>query len=97
MKISAVFCDVDVPCSCYSDHDHGMSCPCGADERVLRAYISGLATLPPMTPEQREWCLNEIASVEGYDRKDYEPCGDAEMASGVLGAWVDYCRDKGLL
>jgi hypothetical protein len=50
-----------------------------------------------MTAVQREWCLNEIGSVEGYDRKDYEHYTNADLASAVLNAWSDYCQDKDLL
>jgi hypothetical protein len=50
-----------------------------------------------MTAEQRDWCLNEIASVEGYSRSDFEGECDGGLARGVLDAWRDYCRDKGLL
>jgi len=50
-----------------------------------------------MTIEQRAYILDEIGSIEGYDRKDYESATDAEIAQAVLRAWTDYCRDKGLL
>lgn len=50
-----------------------------------------------MTKEQREWCLNEIDQIEGYSRQHYEACSDDLLANGVLSAWVDYCRDKGLM
>ena len=50
-----------------------------------------------MLPEIREWCLREIAKVEGYGREAYETVPDAKLAAGVLHAWTDYCRDKGLL
>lgn len=71
-------------------------CICGQDERALRGYMRG-DHKEPMTPDQREWCLNEIGQVEGYDRADYEGSSDADLATGVLFAWQDYCRDKGLL
>lgn len=50
-----------------------------------------------MTVEQREWCYQEIDSVEAHDREDYLKGSDAELAMGVLNAWQDYCQDKGLL
>ena len=71
-------------------------CVCGPEERVLRAYASR-ANLPAMTSEQRQYCLAEIASVEGYRRADYEAEEDADLARSVLSAWTDFCRDKGLL
>ncbi len=57
----------------------------------------GKAAMPDMTAEQREFCLTEIGNVEGYRRADYEESDDADLASGVLSAWTDFCRDKGLL
>jgi hypothetical protein len=50
-----------------------------------------------MTAQQREFCLAEIASVEGHSRADYETATDADLAAETLSAWVDFCRDKGLL
>jgi len=50
-----------------------------------------------LTAEQKEWALREIAVTEGYQREDYADATDAELANGVLGSWVDYCRDKGLI
>lgn len=50
-----------------------------------------------MTPDQREWCLVEIESVEGFDRKQHEGSADADLAREVLAAWLEYCRDKGML
>jgi len=72
-------------------------CICGSEERILRGYIRGDASLPPMTSIQRDWCLDEIGSVEGHDRKDYEAFDDSNLARSVLNAWRDFCRDKGLL
>lgn len=82
-------------CVCYAPEEGG-GCVCPDAERALRAY-SAHHPLPAMTPEQRAWCLDELARVEGYDRQDYEACDDATLARGVLYAWVDFCRDKGLL
>ena len=69
-------------------------------ERALRHYTypdsMGLK-LPPMTSVQREWCLDEISQVEGYTRQDYDAATDRDLACGVLSAWADYCRDKGLI
>ena len=41
----------------------GSSCSCMREERILHAYSGGYGNLPPMTAEEREWCLDEIASV----------------------------------
>lgn len=78
------------PCAC------GMAaCWCPPTEKVLRMIIEGRDIV--LDDEQREWCLSEIARVEGYDRKDYEQGTSTDLACGVLDAWTDYCRDKGLM
>jgi hypothetical protein len=87
------FTGIKVPCC--GGPDEG--CVCGGDERVLRAYNRGQRGLEPMTQDQRQWCLDEIRQVEGYDIKDYMQYSDADLANGVLSAWTDYCRDKGLI
>ncbi len=84
-----------VPCQCFTplelDVEFAESgCQCGDTERALR---SGCA----LTPEQREWCLDQIGSVEGHKRADYEAEDDKQIGRSVLSAWVDYCRDKGLM
>lgn len=79
-------------CYCYKDGRY--PCECGITEKFLRSIIANEQSL---TQEQREWCLNEIDSVEGYERKHYESGPDELIANGVLSAWVDYCRDKGLM
>lgn len=83
------------PCGYLADSEYGV-CVCIPSERVLRLYAGG-AAMPALTTEQRTACLDEIAHVEGYERKDYEASSDSELARGVLYAWADYCRDKGLL
>lgn len=71
-------------------------CVCGESEKALRGWINGRIK-EPMTPEQREWCYQEIDSVESHERKDYEGGTDSQIATGVLSAWQDYCQDKGLI
>ncbi|HMV59468.1 MAG TPA: hypothetical protein PKD38_19910, partial [Nitrospira sp.] len=56
------------------------------DEDELFAFASA-NTGRPMTVHEREWCLQEIARVEGYDRADYEQCDNQQLARGVLTAW----------
>jgi hypothetical protein len=76
----------------------GWVCICGDEERVLRGYTRKQPGLIPMTVEQREWCVENIVSVEGYDdRAEYASLPDSELASTVLSAWTDYCRDKGMM
>jgi hypothetical protein len=50
-----------------------------------------------MTIAEREWCLDEIGQVEGYERNEHTQDLDADLARTVIDAWVAYCRDKGLL
>ena len=79
---------------CICRYPYGCVCP--ADEKALRAWKSG-SLETEMTPAQRKWCSDEIASVEGYTREGHDTATDSELASEVLVAWTDYCRDKGLL
>jgi len=72
-------------------------CICGTEERALRGWVRRTPDMPPMNDMQRRWCLAEIGQVEGYQAADYEALGDADLARGVLSAWTDFCRDKGLL
>lgn len=91
---SVMFANIQVPCCMGALEDR---CACGDQEKILRAYKRREFGLPPMTPPQREWCLDEIGSVEGYTRSEWIDMDDDLLASGVLSAWTDYCRDKGLL
>lgn len=79
-------------CWCFADEDQGCMCPAG--ERALRRLTTGRGV---MTDAQREWCFAEIDKVEGFSRADFEGLEDKYVAGGVLNAWTDYCRDKGLL
>ena len=80
---------------CWPDYPGGCACP--PMERALRAWSRNDPFVAPMTAAQREHCLSEIASVEGYDAAEFEGSPDDDVARGVLNAWRDYCRDKGLL
>lgn len=82
-------------CQCYSG-PRARFCVCSAAEKTLRHYVDGAMTVP-MTAEQREECLAEIEQVEGYRRDEWENRPDGELAAGVLQAWTDYWRDKGML
>jgi hypothetical protein len=84
------------PC-CWPDHPAGR-CVCSNTERALRAWGDNVpGIMPPMTLEQREYCLAEIDSVEGWKRVDHEADGDSDLAAATLHAWTDFCRDKGLI
>lgn len=78
---------------CYAGEEIG--CVCTETERQLRAFTAGMPSMGQMTPAQREWCLSEIDSVEGWSRAEHEHDADHELARNVLNAWRDYCRDKG--
>ena len=82
---------IAVPC-CQGD---GADCVCSDNERVIRAYADGL-DLPPMTTEQREWCIGEAErNGEGsYPREETERLNDKDLATAVLNAWWDYVRSN---
>lgn len=87
----------EMPCACLIEEDQrNGSCMCMQAERALRHIAAGNG--PPMTAEQRAWCIREVVSVEGYSESDAnEQTTDKDLAHNVLCAWVDYCRDKGML
>ena len=68
--MTTVFAGIYAPCCLDRTEEAGL-CRCGEDERVLRGYADSTLTLPPMTEEQREWCLDEIGQIEGYDRDEH--------------------------
>ena len=80
-----------VDCQCGDDLP---GCVCMPEEKALRAIMAG--RYRPMTQAERDWCRDEIASVEGYTAAHAEG-SDADVARMVLNAWTDYCRDKGML
>lgn len=96
MSILMPAIESSAPSGCCYSGDMAAGCVCPDSEKSLRMFSAGMNSTP-MTPEQREECLKEISSIEGYDRADYEHLEDKWLAKGVLHAWVDYCRDKGLL
>lgn len=81
-----------LPCICFGKLEE---CGCSDGEMALRHYGRG-SQMPPMTVEQREWCIRQIEQVEGFEGAAYERSTDADLASTVLEAWLEYCRDKGL-
>lgn len=82
-------------CVCFEPETYG-GCCCGDMECALRAYAERWPMVA-MHPVQREWCLDEIARTGGYDRLEWLGSSDQVLAHGVLMAWADYARDKGLL
>lgn len=85
--------DVLAPEKCLCGY--GDCCVCPDTERALRHAME--TPHPFFSAEQRDWCLSEICKVEGYCRENYETAPDPQLARGVINAWTDYCRDKGLL
>jgi hypothetical protein len=81
-------------CVCAATYRRPYECVCPRAEAGIRWVAEGRSEF---TEEQREWCLDEIGQVEGYERGDYEGDSDDEIAKETLHAWTDYCRDKGLL
>lgn len=80
--------------------DGQSACVCTPGERTLRAYCDPNTTFrfeAPMTSEMRQECLDQIGMVEGFKREEYVDAPDALLANGVLHAWEEYCRDKGVL
>lgn len=71
-------------------------CVCGDAERSLRAWV-GRNDMPPMTPEQRSFCLDEIGRVEGWVREEHVNDTPEQLARNTLSAWSDYAHDKGLI
>lgn len=63
-------------------------------ESHVRRVAAGEGTL---SLDERAWMLDQIAAVEGYKREDYETASTRQLAVGVLSAWTDLARDKGLL
>jgi hypothetical protein len=82
------------PAGCICNPPCGCLCP--DTERALR-FVQTTPNNFLLSDEQREWCLTEIGRVEGYDRKDFENAIPSDLARGVLSAWTDFCRDKGML
>lgn len=78
---------------------HGPECICPANERALLRFKYGSWPHGPMTPEQREWCIDEAdwAGEGAYHRNELEAMSDQELASTTYHAWVDYCRSQGML
>ena len=83
-------------CPCGYERN-GWACLCSPTERVIRTIMGTGSPIRPLTPEEREACLDEIAHTEGYDRQTYAHVTDQDLARGVLHAWAAYARDKGLL
>lgn len=69
---------------------------CSDLERDLHLVIQGKHKL---TSEQRKQCIKEIMVVEGYDYsvEQLKDWTDEDLANTTFSAWLDYCRDKGLM
>lgn len=80
-------------CVCFDSYSL-LECVCCDVERTVR-YFS--LSDKEMTEAQRQECIEEICSVEGYSMADCEGASTQRLARLVLAAWTDYARDKGLL
>lgn len=82
-------CPVIEHCHCYPIEEvearkSGLThCVCGESEKALRGWMNGRIT-NPMTPEQREWCYQEIDAVEAHDRDDYLKRNRLRAGNGCL-------------
>jgi len=67
---------------------------CNDDERFIRNHIHNDGSVPFMTPEEREWAIDEADRAgEGmWSREDLEPMTDSELAKAVLDAWASYVQ-----
>ena len=85
----------DIVVGCCSGAEAG-NCLCGQKERVLRAFSEGRDTGRQMTPEEREWCLDESdkAGEGSYPREEAVDFSDKDLAMRVLYAWRDYVRSN---
>lgn len=84
------------PGYCVCDDVYSLSqCVCCEVERTIRWFST--KNKVEMTEAQRQECIEEICSVEGYSMADCEGVSTQRLARLVLAAWTDYARDKGLL
>jgi hypothetical protein len=101
------FSDVEMPepihrpaCMCIGHPLAAFACICDDVERCLRGWAGGaFGPRARMTPEQRVWCLEEIARQgdSTHQSDSFASLDDAGLAAQVLRAWVDFARDKGFL
>lgn len=89
------------PCICIAtDPSVDLACICGDVERCLRGWAAAYP-MPPMTPNQRTWCVEEIRragdSTQQPGPVELHLADDDTLAKAVLTAWQDYCRDNGLI
>lgn len=84
-------------CYCYQAlPEEERNCMCPDAEKVLRMIVGDRST-KPLTEGEKKECFAEIDKVEGYSSADLAAGTDWQIANGVLCAWTDYARDKGLL
>ncbi len=86
-----------VRCHCpgMGEFDGVELCACPAGEKVLRAHVAGLP-VPPMTAEQRAWCVGEIRRFGWTDWDCPEAWTDDGLARAVMASWADYCQHRGI-
>lgn len=88
---NTLFGGIEAPC-CIDVPDD--ACECSEGMRVLRAYAGEgpcHRSMPPMTDEQRRWCLEEIEEIYRHLGKRFsKPSDDGELAQAVLKAWDEW-------
>lgn len=84
-----------LPCTCPGFTE--ATCLCTAQERLARQLAYGHADAPPLSAETRQDWAEEIASFEAQPpASELVRLDDKSLARALLGAWMDYLRDKGL-
>lgn len=91
--MSERFSDISFVC-CRGPVDTGY-CVCTRDESTLRRYAAG-ETLRAMTPDERQWCIDEADRAgEGfYKSAELSAMDDQELAGAVLNAWHMYVQSN---
>lgn len=87
----------DADCLCLGPDDlDEFGCLCTAAERACRAWARN-GPVPPMTPGQRAWAVDELRSLGHafWRPEDLDGWSDAELADAVLCGWLDYATAMG--
>lgn len=93
-KEHAMFADT-TPCCSNKFPECENYIPCTANERMIRRILAG-DYKEPLTPEQREWLIEEAdRSGEGaYPREEGAKLSDIDLAKWTLNAWSDYVKSN---
>jgi hypothetical protein len=72
-------------CAGFPTNDQVDACFCTAENRAIRAFAGG--GMLAMTAEQRQECLDELATIEGFSRPEDAAASDVALAQRVRRAW----------